>query len=185
MIYAYSASCSLVNLGLLINTYTELIDDGGLHTVNMTVGQRYTQACLVLACMFVIRSIGHTAMVMGKDIRDRSPVIMLHLSRCWSRVLCCTAVEKLRYREAHLWILYMGALYEKRRELSGETRSGRRGSFQELLSGFARSISVTTWTQMKEIEGKFLQTCLLYPEGYTWFENVLSQSLGFTAIVRC
>src|ERR1700710_335877 len=96
VIYAYSASCSLVDLGRLINIYVDLTDDGGHFAVNMTVGQRYTQACLVLATMFGIRSIGHSAMVMGTDIRDRSPVIIFHLRRCWSRALCCTAIEQLR-----------------------------------------------------------------------------------------
>jgi hypothetical protein len=176
VVYAYTASCSLVDLGRLVNLYQDLISDHGAYSAGMSLGRRYTQACLVLAAMFVIRSIGHSAMVMGKDIRDRSRVIMVHLRRCLPQAFCYTASEGLRYAEAHVWSAYVGALYEKRLEFNGQGHSETRSAFQEMLAHKAHAMGITTWVQMQAIEQKFLQTDLLYPHGDIWFEDVLTRA---------
>jgi len=115
-------------------------------------------------------------MVMGTDIRDASPVIMKHLRESMLPALCCTIDEKLRYREAHIWVLYIGALYERGVELADTGLPTRTTSFQELLVREAREMGIMTWKQMQVIERKFMQTDLLRPQGYTWFESVVAKS---------
>jgi hypothetical protein len=174
-VYAYSASRSLVDLGRLINLYLDLVDHRSQYAMNMTIGRRYTQACLVLASMFAIRSIGHSAVVMGVDIRDKSPIIMTHLRESFSLASCCMAAEKSHYREAHIWILYIGSLYERRLHLANENLSNKANSFTKLLVREVQAADVRTWQQMQAIERKFMQTDLLRPQGYTWFEDVLAE----------
>jgi hypothetical protein len=164
-----------VYLGLLVNVFNDLIDEGGEYARTMTDGQRYTQASLALGALFVTRCIGHNAMVMGTDIRDRCPQIMLHMWVCWSQIASCSALEKLQYGEAHLWVLYLGALYEKRREMEGKKSNSTGGRFQRALSQEAAASSVTTWNQMDSIARKFAQTELLRPEGHHWFEDTLKR----------
>lgn len=176
VVYAYTASCSLVDLGRLVNLYQDLVDDHSMHVAEMSLGRRYTQACLVLAAMFVIRSIGHSAMVMGTDIRDRSRVIMAHLNCCLPQAFCYTASEGLRYGEAHLWAAYVGALYEKRLEFDSQGHSETRRNFQAMLAHKALAMGITNWIQMQAIEQKFLQTDLLHPHGDVWFEDALTQA---------
>jgi hypothetical protein len=72
-----------------------------------------------------------------------------------------------------MWVLYIGALYEKRLELAGKKPVHREISFRELLVQEARASGVRTWEQMQAIERKFIQTDLLYPQGHTWFQDAL------------
>jgi hypothetical protein len=175
IVYAYSASRSLVDLGRLVNLYLDLVDHRSQYTKNMTIGRRFTQACLVLASMFAIRSICHSAVVMGVDIRDKSPIIMAHLRESFSLASCCMAAEKSHYREAHIWILYIGALYERRLQLANENPSDKANSFTQLLIREVQAAGITTWQQMQAIERRFMQTDLLRPQGHTWFEDVLAE----------
>lgn len=173
---AYSTSRSFIDLGRLVNLYVSLVDHGGAYASITTIGQRYTQACLVLAILFTIRSIGHSAIVMGTDIRDKSSIIMSHLGKSFPFAQCCLEAEKLHYRDAHLWILYIGALHEKRLELAGKKPLVGVVSFTELLIHEAQASGVRTWEQMQLIEERFIQTDLLYPQGYTWFEDALARN---------
>jgi hypothetical protein len=175
LVYAFTASKSLVDQGRLTTLYNDLTNPDSPFTSSMTPGPRYTHACMCLCVLFATRAFGHDAFVMGIDIRNRAPTLMYHLRKCWSIVEQCDAAEELRYREAHLWILYHGALYEQRFRLHKSTglQHSSPPFFQTKLVDKALQTATTTWKALAEINSKFLSSALLFPPGDLWFDDLM------------
>lgn len=146
----------------------------------MSAGRRYTQACLTLALIYVLRLVGHEFMFNGVDVRDVSDPIMREMHAMLHRALAYSNEDDRQvYGKAHLWIAFMGSLYEQRKTLNGKnTASGLPYTgprFAEALRRQAKRIEVKSWEQMQAIAEEFVFSDLLTPNGSMWFEEVLSQ----------
>jgi hypothetical protein len=176
LVYAFTASKSLVDQGRLTALYNDLIKPDSALASTMTAVQRYTHACLCLCVLLATRAFGHDAFVGGRNIRDRAPIFMYHLRKCWSMVEKNDAREEGKYQEAYLWILYHGALFEQRsriiQESTGHVLSGL-DFFQTKLVDKAKLASVTTWEEMSAINARFLASPLLCPSGDLWFDTLM------------
>lgn len=190
---SFSLLCTraLVDLGRLVNLYLDLIDDTKPLCADLSLGRRHTQAGLALTTIFNLRSWGTCAILNGVDLRDASPTIMAHLWPCVQRMLSdCTPRERLHYRDAHLWILYSGSLWEHRQRIlyaetaNNITQSGVawvtdstpcRTKFTSCLVGFCNAYEINSLDKLQEIESTFVQTDLLQPHAAMWFEETISR----------
>lgn len=178
---------SYVDKGRLINLCIRLIND--THSVDgaLSRGRRYTQAALTLNSIFMLRSWGMAAELNGKDLKDVSPILMSHVRTYAKRMFaCCTPMELAHYRDAHLWVLYGGAVWEHR-QLFAKAKLGDdkaptlaisykqpQNWFSLRLAQFCKNHGVCTVEQLLEIESRFIQTDLLKPRPHTWFEHVIA-----------
>ena len=90
-------------------------DSDGSATGTETSGYLHTQACLCLCVLYSIRDIGQEIRINGIDIVDVSSTISKHLRNSLIQALTsCTSDESRKYRPAHLWSSYIGALMEQR-----------------------------------------------------------------------
>lgn len=173
---------SYVNLGRLLNLYISLRErETSAYLIEgpVSAGRRYTQACLALALLYVLRLIGHEFVLNGVDVRDVSDPIMREMHMMLHRALAYSNEDDRRlYGRAQLWIVFMGSLYEQRKMLRGKNvasglpYTGPR--FTEALKRQAKRLDVKSWEQMQAIAEEFVFTELLTPNGSMWFDEILN-----------
>lgn len=107
----------------------ELLDGAQLHhlhldlaecksTGDLSEGQRHTQAALVAALRYLKCRISCQNIVNGIDYRNVNPTLMLQLRASIAAVLRqCTTGEIIVFAGAHLWSLYVGAMYEMEQQV--------------------------------------------------------------------
>lgn len=128
-LYYWLNSHSYVDSGILIQSYLSLVEEattppattgkaGGQTNSSDSLGSIYTQASLSLAALFAIRDIGQEVLVNGVDVVDASSTITKHLREVLQKARShCTLEEATKYRPAHLWCAFIGALIEQRHAL--------------------------------------------------------------------
>jgi hypothetical protein len=175
LVFAWTVSHSLIDVGLFVNHFldlSQLITSKDPVTELRSLGDLYTEASLNLAALCITRYVGHVAVVNGVDIRDVTPTIMLHLQSSMANALeKCTADELFYYENAHLWILFVGALAQQR-------KARQRGTieiswFLSKLVSMARGAGIFTWKQLHEIVARFVYSDVVEPHSSTWFERCL------------
>ncbi|EXJ66593.1 uncharacterized protein A1O5_10264 [Cladophialophora psammophila CBS 110553] len=179
MVFAWIATKTFHDLGILINLYVDIME-GRIHF--NSEGHRLTQACMVLTLVYESRKRVHEAIIEdGADIREASHVIMPRLARDMVTAMeMLNLVEWIHYQEAYLWMLYAGALYEQRQKfkvrrtnLNIKTESLEEPWFITTLAKHADQMKVTTWQDAKPILGRFVYDEHLEPDGHLWFEEVV------------
>ena len=171
MAFAYIAATGFIDLGQLNNMYLDLIE-GAVFT-EASVAERYLQAALVIALEYLARRVGHECIINGVDIRDASTELMTQLRFAaeftWE---ASTPEELFEFQDAHLWVLYVGALDEQRKMRMGRDVVvlwfGPRQKSQALQTG------VKTWSQMRCIAERFLYASFIDPDGSIWFEDLVN-----------
>lgn len=180
---------SHVDFARMVSLYLDVRDGAAPLYGQLSPGQRYTQAALILNTLFIVRCWGTAAIINGTDIKDASPELMAQLGICVERMLQdCTFQERIQYQDAHLWILYGCALWERRQQqvrdlLDSVLQSGStdhfhlceayEGTFTARLVDFCEDHKIHTVAQLQKIESKFIQTDLLQPHPVTWFEQTV------------
>jgi hypothetical protein len=125
-LYYWLNSHSYVDSGTLIQCYLNLVEaatkfpetsDQEKRKMNASasLGFFYTQAALCQAALFAIRDIGQEVRINGVDVIDASTTITQHLKDVLEKAMSnCTLEEASKYRPAHLWCAFIGALIEQR-----------------------------------------------------------------------
>ncbi|KAJ9603662.1 hypothetical protein H2200_011848 [Cladophialophora chaetospira] len=175
IIFAFVASRTLIDNGRLLNYYVEL-QDGTTEAIQaLSDGVRYTRAAMTLAMLYSMRSVGHVSNTQGVNIREAPHLAIICMNNAISKALhTSTAKEMQYYQNAHLWVLFLGALYVQDQSLS-RSSSARFDElcFTELLALECRKAGVDTWSQMRAILTEFSYSDMLRPHGSLWFEDIL------------
>ncbi|KIX00899.1 uncharacterized protein Z518_09964 [Rhinocladiella mackenziei CBS 650.93] len=139
-----------------------------------TSGVRLTQAGLALATLYYIRRVGHHAVVNGVDFRDASGPIIEHMKVVMDQVYAsCTEEELERYAEGHLYILFVGAFYERRGTKADRHLAGR--WFQRHLAAHAVKYGWQRWTNVRPILRRFHYVEWVQPNGSLWYEDIVKE----------
>ena len=125
-IYYWLNSHSYVDTGILIDKYLKLVEQASTlpsehdrsDQASGSLGTMHTLTALCLSALFAIRDIGQEVRINGIDVVDASTTITKHLKEALKQArVHCTPEERVKYRSAHLWCAFMGALGEQRQAL--------------------------------------------------------------------
>ncbi|KAJ9605772.1 hypothetical protein H2200_009621 [Cladophialophora chaetospira] len=177
MVFAWIVTKTFHDIGMLLNLYFDIIER---KIVFHSEGRRLVEACLVLTLLHLFRKCMHSAVVENDiDVRDASHVIIPRLKQDMTAALeLMTPAETVYYRDAVLWTLYAGAVYEQRQKrrkgpLRLESDSVGQSWFTCTLARHARDIGITTWERGKATLQTFVYDEHLQPDGSLWFEEVI------------
>jgi hypothetical protein len=169
--FIYMSLRTFLEHGQLINLYMDLME--GCEMKSSRPADRYMQAALTVALIYMGRRNAHECYIGSVDVRDASPNLVRELQRTltltWDH-LASEVESDQEYSEAFLWMLYVGALNEKRMAMTGLPHTVW---FCRRLCEHARACGVKTWSQMRVIAEQFLYTPLIGPDGSIWFDNLL------------
>jgi hypothetical protein len=176
MAFVYISCRTFIDQGQLINLYMDLTE--GRIMEEADTAERYLQAALVCGLLYMCRREGHESWISGVDVRDASRGLMRELRRTLELTWAYLRPEdesKQLYREAFLWLLYIGAVCERHKRLS---EASWPCWFNDELKRRARSYEVLKWPQLKAILEQFYSTQLISPNGAGWFEDLVNESCG-------
>jgi hypothetical protein len=171
----YTWTRGVVDMGHFVNHYIDLAAHLEAPNNTESLGEINSQACISLAALCMMRWIAHTATISGVDLRDASGTITLHLQQRMESVQLLSTPEELkRYENAHLWILFVGALYQQKKNKSyGESVNSW---FHGRLVSNARAKGITTWSHLRQILQNFIYSDFVEPNGATWFKKALNKT---------
>jgi hypothetical protein len=174
LVYTWFAMKGVWAIGTGMNLFLDLTK----HVqpdLDVTSGQRLTQAALALALVFQSRSMGHGTKINGIATRDYSASIMSHLRPVMMEVFrSCTEQELREYADAHLWILFMGAFWEQR---SKGTLREEPDWFQEQLVENALLSKKAAWAKLEPVLRRFAYSNWEEPNGSEWFDDVAQEHM--------
>jgi len=129
---------------------------------------------MTLALLYSIRSAYHVAWIQGVNICEASHLFIFHMHDMIVKALSLSTVEELEhYQKAHIWVLFLGALFVQQQMGTHRPLAGvERLQFTELLVTECESAGVTTWPQMRTLLEQFLYSRFCEPNGSVWFEKV-------------
>ncbi|KAK5053143.1 hypothetical protein LTR84_002117 [Exophiala bonariae] len=176
--YSWFATKSLWALGSALNLYLDLRDDRYTKsTSTATSGQRLTQAALTLGLVYYFRNMGHTTTIGSVDIRDCSASLMHELRATIAQALKMSTEKELHtYADAHLWVLFLGAFYERREWQRLGDAAGR--WFRQKLVEKALQSNKATWAYLQPVLGRFFYMEWENPHGSTWFDDTVIEIMG-------
>lgn len=153
----------------------------------LSPGQRYTQAGLALGLLYYLRVIGHEALINGRDIRDATPGILPHLRFVLRQIsLHATEAEKVKYRDAHAWLYFLGAFAEERKQHLVASRWFQRQLAEHVAKARARgwtTPATSSWESYRLVFRSFLFSDWAQPNGAKWFDRVVGADLRETVIL--
>lgn len=191
MIYAWMATRTFQDMGVLINTYKDITESKIKYE---SEGCRLTMACISLTVLHMYRKCIHQGAldggIDGNDVRDASAVFIPRLAQ--DTVLAMemlTPTELLEYQEAFLWIYYAGALYEERQRMRAARRkipvdkskksaanaNSNNTWFITALTKHATGMNITTWDQAVVVLQKFVYDRYWEPDGHLWFDKAIAE----------
>jgi hypothetical protein len=169
--FIYMTIRTFLENGQLINLYMDLIEDREM--MSSEPFERYLHAALTVALIYMGRRNAHECYIGSVDVRDASQNLMRELRRAlilsWSHIAPEYELSQV-YQEAFLWILYVGAVNEKRMDINGHPHPAW---FCGRLCEQASACGVQSWCQMRTIAEQFLYTPLIGPDGIIWFDSLL------------
>lgn len=181
--YIYTASRNMVSYGRLLNLYRDLVDEKEVEGVS-TLGQRYTQATLTLAYL-LLEQVLTAVHVNAVNVRDATKTLTDQMLTSFVTAhSLCTPQERRKYAEAHLWVLFVGAMYEFRRvrqELlyraagAGDRIDSITSPLQQLLVEHLKRNKVSTLKQMQSIAATFIHDERIFPSENVWFESICEE----------
>lgn len=132
------------------------------------VGRLWNEACLSLAALYWIRSIGGSLIIRGIDVYNSQKPILKKLRGALNKAQEDPAnADEVRYQNARLWALFIGAQAEQ---------SWKQDDWYcANLSLLGKQMGLTTWPSIKEVLKRFLYTDMIQPHGSTWYETIISQ----------
>jgi len=174
IIFGWVASRTLIDNGRLLNDYLDL-KECGRKWPDLTAGILYTRAAMNLAMLFSMRTVGHVAWIQGVNIREASHLWAFQMHDMILKALQRSSPEELRqYQEAHLWVLFLGALFLQQQSSNQiYVPDLDQLRYAELLVLECRTAAIKTWSRMRELLVQFSYCDMLSPHGSTWFEKVL------------
>jgi hypothetical protein len=170
--YSWMATKGLWGHGTAIRVFHDIRDVCGSDFALGSVEQ-LTQAALALGHIYYVRIEALSVTIRGVVFQDASEMVMSRLKLILSRLLTLFPTDQLvEYHDAHLWLLYLGAFYEKRASISAEEHD--RSWFQQNLIQMARTLRRTKWNDLVPILDRFLHRNWLEPRGLGWYEDLVA-----------
>jgi hypothetical protein len=175
--YIYTATRNLVNYGILLNLYQDLMDGQDVPGVS-TQGQRYTQAAITLGYLLV-EQILTSVHINAIDVRDASKNMVDHITRaCVRALMFCTEQELSKFEDAHLWALYVGwiSAFKLTRVKSSQVETAEEiqpnlRTLRPLLQDQMARMGLETWPDIRVIARSFIHSERVMPLERIWFES--------------
>lgn len=171
--FAAAMPRELIDCAQLNTLYLDLVQ--GRIMKSRSVGFRYTQAAITVAVQLLKRKLGVDASRGGVDHWNVYSTLLLQLQNSVSTALtCCTEIEAEIFSEAHLWVLFVGTLFEIANFWDVKTLENATSfSFSQRLAQQAQATGITQWTSMRKIAERFHYIPFLKPDASDWYEELL------------
>lgn len=145
----------------LLNLYFDLVDSNT--ATKTTPGERHTEAALVLSLLYVYqKAFGNVIRADGVDMHESAGVVHQALVvQAKSALAQCSHSERLIYREAHCWLLFVGVCCEERLGecIKKSVDSEPRRWFHQQLSLQVSYLGLKNWADVRSVLGR-----LVFPE---------------------
>lgn len=169
MAFAGLTSRSLYAHAQMNEHYLDLIENRVLSWT--TEGVRWSQAAIVVALHYLKRRTCGEAVINGVNVRDASPALFGQLQIALNKAFeFCMADELETYADAHIWVLYIGAMEELR---YSNKPNWQFGPLCRLLAAKIRHTRYKDWESMRSMAGQFLFADFVHPEGKLWWKDLL------------
>jgi hypothetical protein len=184
MVFVWVVTKTFVDMGNLINLYVDVMEN---HVAFDAEVEKLMQVGLVLTTVQMLRKCIHSAeLEEGMDIREHSHTIVPRIARHLNSALALTeAASKEHYKDAILWMLYIGTTYEmhfkdKAKTTTCELDVGDSTElwFTKTLRHHCEEFEITSWTQAKEILGTFVHDDRPAPDGAFWFNKLVGAEVA-------
>lgn len=194
VIWLWISSMTQYDTGILLNRFLDLTETKNKRRPSLSRspssgGLRYTEACMTLTMLHLLRKYFHESPLRGVDFRDASQIIMTRLrTNLKLAIKHSTLADVTYYREAYLWMFFAGAQHEAKsksdRKLEFEdgdrNNSAKPGSvanawFGMMLAEQAKALGVPKWDEARKILEQFLYTDYYEPHGEKWYEATVSK----------
>ena len=174
--FLFGSIATNVDFCLLHNLYYDLIECKIMS--ESSVCERTTQAALAIALLYLHRRLHGDITIAGTDRSDISQIHMAYLQHSLTLAFeSSNGNDRILFREAWLWALYVGALCEHHRG-----RESQKQMFQPTLALLARSVKITSWSEMQNIAEKFFHFALIDPEEAQWFEALIADQKQYECL---
>lgn len=139
-------------------------------------GFRHTQAAIVVAVQLLKRKLEVDASGSGVDHWNVFTTLLIQLQTCVDIAMTqCTEVEAEIFSEAHLWVLFVGTLFEIAYYRDLRTlQNGLCFCFSQLLAQQAQITGITRWDSMRDLAKRFLYIPFLKPDASFWYEDLIN-----------
>ena len=163
LMYAWLATVNSINQGQLIKRGLDAMERA-VKVSKEDAGRLWVEAYLSIACLYWIRSIGGSMIICGVDIYNSQRPILEKLRTALTRAdETQTAEDQLKYRNARVWALFIGA--------QAEQSWKQPDWFTDNLALRAREMGLMSWISLKNVLQAFLHNDMLPPHGASWYEK--------------
>ena len=170
--FLYSSIATNVDFCLLHNLYHDLIECKVMS--ESSVCERTTQAVLAVALLYLHRRLHGDITIAGQDRSDISQIHMAYLQHSLTLAFkFSNRNDRVLFREGWLWALYVGALCEHHHHRGRE--EPKKKTFEPALILLARSVKITSWSEMQNIAERFFHFALMDPDEPQWFEALIAE----------
>lgn len=176
----------------LLEFYHKLIDQN--IDVDLSAGERCMETSIVLALLHVLqKSFGDLLSPDGIDLHESAISILpaLQVTITKARALCSRS-ERLFYRDAELWILFVSAHAEERlwREKplfvgNEKPEQDPDAWFHNELYTLARTAGLETWNEARGNYQQFVFNPNLEPDPQNWYNETMATSRASEISDRC
>ncbi|KAJ9610249.1 hypothetical protein H2200_005026 [Cladophialophora chaetospira] len=166
-----SMKCHM-HVGQMVKHFLKCMQEAD-RSLPSTQGYLYAQAYLSLAILYSTRTIrAGFMMVCGVEIHDSQRMLLGKLREALYRAeVFEDDVDRLIYRNAKLYALFIGAQAE--RTLPLDRRTDDYGWFNNELVSLAKQMELSEWSDGKEILQGFLYVDRIQPNGSQWWGKTL------------
>jgi hypothetical protein len=167
LMYAWLATVNSIHQGQLIQHALDAMD---MARKAENAGRLWAEVYLSLAALYWIRSIGGSMIIRGVDIYDSQRPILEKLRRALTSAQeSQTKADEVKYENARLWALFIGA--------QAEQGWRRPGWFCDnlFLLGKETGFGLGTWASVQQVLKRFLYTDMLPPHGSNWYKITIGQ----------
>ncbi|KAJ9614064.1 hypothetical protein H2200_002200 [Cladophialophora chaetospira] len=187
VLWIWISSMTQQDTGRLLNRFLDLTELRNKQNPKSSWGLRYTEACLTITMLHLLRKYFHESPMRGVDLRDGSQSIMKRLRYYLKLAIKHSTLADVTYhREAFLWMFFAGAQYETRLKSDQKIEFEERDAnniktsdastswFSMMLAEQAKALGATIWPEARKILQQFLYTDYFEPHGEKWFEATVS-----------
>lgn len=146
------------------------VNDEDIHVI--------TQACLTLGLLLFFMSFGGDPTIAGRPLLQIYKTLFTHLKAMISQAVTKFDVNSplmLKYQNAHLWVLFLGAQAERggRKSL---LPNHPRGWFIVTFGSLARRMDLLTWEMVRVRLTYFCYSDAVEPHGSVWVPECLARA---------
>ncbi|OAL37309.1 hypothetical protein AYO20_03485 [Fonsecaea nubica] len=165
------------SMATLLHLYADLTDDHDSHQE-----PHLTNIALTLTLIMSLQKSLWEAKLNGIDICDSSRFILPRLERVMRSIIESSTIEDLHYyREAHLWVFFVGAQMEQQKLKASHPSPARQKPqvappslwFSNMLVLQARFLNLWEWSDARELMLSFVLNEFWEPSPLIWYETIV------------